>query len=137
MCVCVCGCVRVCVCVCVLTGLRTDKYDRLMRWWSYNPQSGIAQVLDYVAYCDVILPRRPCYTSPHCSYQKNFIRPLGRPLSPSQHICLPHEVILPPGSLPSLSQYSNSPSYHLTSLWLLPHYALSKSTSPIILPQDS
>ena len=68
-----------CVYVCVLTGLRTDKYDRLMRWWSYNPQSGIAQVLDYVAYCDVILPRRPCYTSPHCSYQKISSAHLGVP----------------------------------------------------------
>ena len=45
------------VCVFVLTGLRTGQYDQIMRWWSSNPQSGIATVLDSVDYCYVILPR--------------------------------------------------------------------------------
>ena len=41
--------------VCVLTSLWTGKYDQIMRWWSSKPQSGIATVLDSVAYCYVLL----------------------------------------------------------------------------------
>ena len=26
----------VCVCVCVFSGLQTERYDRIMRWWSSN-----------------------------------------------------------------------------------------------------
>ena len=55
-------------CVCVLTGLWTEQYDQIMRWWSSKPQSGIAQVLEYATYYDVILPLHPCFTSPHHSY---------------------------------------------------------------------
>ena len=56
--------VSVCMCVCVLTGLQTEQYDQIMRWWGSKPQSGIAQVLDSAAYCYVILPHRPCYSIP-------------------------------------------------------------------------
>ena len=47
------------VCACVLTCLRNGQYELIMRWWSSKPQSGIATVLDYSAYCYVILPRLP------------------------------------------------------------------------------
>ena len=53
--------------ICVLTGLRTDQYDRIMRWWISKTQSGIDIVLESAAYCFLILPRRPCYSSPHRS----------------------------------------------------------------------
>ena len=68
-----------CACLCVLTGIRTNQYDQLMRWWSSNTQSGIAQVLDSDAYCDVILPLRPFYISPHCSYHTSSSAHLGVP----------------------------------------------------------
>ena len=54
--------------VCVLTGLPTEQYDQIMRWWSSKPQSGIATVLDSDAYCYVILPYRSCYSIPRHSY---------------------------------------------------------------------
>ena len=56
------------MCVCVLTGLRTEQYYQIMRWWSSNPQSRISTVLDSAAYCYVILPCHPCYSSPRRSY---------------------------------------------------------------------
>ena len=54
--------------VCVLTGIQTEQYDQIMRWWDSKPQSGISQVLDSAAYCYVILPHRPCYHIPHRIY---------------------------------------------------------------------
>ena len=66
------------VCVSVLTGLWTKKYDRIMRWWDSKPQSGIDQVLDYAAYCCVLYPTPPCYSSPHCIYHT----------SSSAHLCV-------------------------------------------------
>ena len=72
----------VCV-VCVLTGLRTEQYDQIMRWWDSKPQSGISQVLDSAAYWYVILPRRSCYYSPCRSYHTSSSAYLGVPgLSP-------------------------------------------------------
>ena len=65
--------------VCVLTGLQTEKYDRIMRWWSSKPQSRIATVLDSDTYCYVILPFRPSYYSTHRSYQT----------SSSDQLCVP------------------------------------------------
>ena len=52
----------------MLTGLQTEQYDRIMRWWISNPQSSIATILDSAAYCCVILPRRPFYSIPHRIY---------------------------------------------------------------------
>ena len=54
--------------MCVLTGLWNEQYDKIMRWWSSKPQSGIATVLDSAAYCYVIIPLHPCYYSPCCRY---------------------------------------------------------------------
>ena len=63
-------------CVCVLTGLCTGKYDWIMIWWSFKPQSGIATVLDYSAYCYVLLPRPPYYSSPcHSYHTKSLYHP--------------------------------------------------------------
>ena len=42
--------------MCVLNRLRTGQYDQIMRWWSSKPHSGIATVLDSVAYGYVLLP---------------------------------------------------------------------------------
>ena len=71
-------------CVCVLTGLWNKKYDRIMRWWGSKPQSGIDEVLDSAAYCYVLLPRLPCYSSTSCSYQTSSSTHLGFPcLQPS------------------------------------------------------
>ena len=53
--------------VCVLPGLWTEQYDRIMRWLVPS-LSRIATVLDSAAYCYVILPHRPCYSSPRRSY---------------------------------------------------------------------
>ena len=55
-------------CVCVLTGLRTEQYDRIIIWWSSKLQSGIDQFLDSSAYCYEILPHCSCYSSPRQSY---------------------------------------------------------------------
>ena len=54
--------------LCVLTGLWTDQYDQIMRWYSSKPQSGIATVLYYADYFYIILPHHPCYSSPRRSY---------------------------------------------------------------------
>ena len=60
------GCVQ--AVVCVLTGLHTEQYEQIMRWWGSNPQSGIAKVLDSAAYCYVIIPCCPCYYSTRQRY---------------------------------------------------------------------
>ena len=55
-----------------------------MRWWGSKPQSEIAQVLDSAAYFYVVLPRRPCYSSPRGSYHMSSSAHLGAPcLRPS------------------------------------------------------
>ena len=55
-----------------------------MRWWGSKHQSGIDQVLDYAAYCYVILPRHPCYSSTCRSYHTGSSTHLGVPhLRPS------------------------------------------------------
>ena len=54
--------------VCGLTGIRNGQYDRIMRSWSSKPQSVFAPVLDSAAYCYVLLPRLPCYSSHRHSY---------------------------------------------------------------------
>ena len=60
----------------MLTGIRTGKYYRIMRWWSSKPQSGIPTVLDSVAYCCVRLPRLPRYSIPCLSYHtRSFDHP--------------------------------------------------------------
>ena len=61
----------------MLTGLRTGQYDQIMRWWSSNPQSGIATVLDSVDYCYVLLPHLPYYSSPRLSYHMRSFDHLG------------------------------------------------------------
>ena len=72
------------VCVYVLTGLRTEQYDQIMKWWSSNPQSGIAQFLDTVAYCYVLLTHCPCYYITRSSYHTSSSSHLGVPrLRPS------------------------------------------------------
>ena len=63
--------------LCVLTGLWTGKYDRIMRWWSSKPHSGIAAVLDSSTYCYVFIPFRPCCSSTHCSYHTRSSSHLG------------------------------------------------------------
>ena len=63
----------------VLTGIWTNQYDQIMRWCSSKFQSGISQVLDYVAYCYVILPRRPYYSILGRSYHTSLSAHLGVP----------------------------------------------------------
>ena len=70
--------------VCVLTGLRTDQYDQIMRWWGSNPQSEIAQFLDTASDCCVLPPCRPCYSTPFRVYHTSSFAHLGVPcLRPS------------------------------------------------------
>ena len=61
----------------VLTGLWTGQYDRIVRWWSSKPQSGIATVLDSSAYYYVLLPRLTCNFIPHHSYHTRSFTHLG------------------------------------------------------------
>ena len=63
--------------MCVLNRLRTGQYDQIMRWWSSKPHSGIATVLDSVAYGYVLLPWLPCYSIPHLSYPTRSFSHLG------------------------------------------------------------
>ena len=65
--------------VCVLTGIWNEKYDQNMRWWDSKPQSGISQVLDYAAYCYVILTRHPWYSNPCSSYHTSSSKHMGIP----------------------------------------------------------
>ena len=67
------------MCVCVLTGLCTEHYDQIMRWWGSEPQSGISQVLDSVDYCYVLPPHRPCYFIPCRSFNTSSSAHLGAP----------------------------------------------------------
>ena len=65
--------------VCVLTGLWTEQYDQIMRWWGSESQLGIAQVLDSAAHCYVILPRLPYYSNPRRSYHTSSSAHLDAP----------------------------------------------------------
>ena len=80
------------MCVCVLTGIWNDQYKKIMRWWSSKPQSGISQVLDSAAYCDVIIPHHPCYSSPRRIYHTSSSTHLGflciRPIIFAYHMRL-------------------------------------------------
>ena len=96
----------------VLTGLRTGKYDQVMRLWSPKPQSGIDSVLDYIAYCYVLLPRLPCYSIPRLNYHTRSFSHLGVS-------CL----------LPSISSYHTRPFSHLGISRLRPSIPTLLSTS--------
>ena len=39
--------------MCVLTGIREEQCDQIMRWWISKPQSVTVRTLDSVAYCYV------------------------------------------------------------------------------------
>ena len=70
--------------MCVLTGIRTGQYDRIMRWWSSKPQSGIDTVLESAAYCYVIIPRLPWCSIPRSSYHtRSFSHPGVTRIRPS------------------------------------------------------
>ena len=64
-------------CVCVLTGLRDGQYGRIMRWWSYKPQSGISTALESVDYCYVLLSCIPWYSSTQIIYYTRSFSHLG------------------------------------------------------------
>ena len=92
--------------VCVLTGLWTRKYDQIMRWWSSKPHSGIATVLEPVAYCYIRLPHLPCYSIPCLIYRmRSFIQPGVSCLCPiisAYRTC-------PPSIIPSMYHHSFFP----------------------------
>ena len=89
--------------VCVLTGLRTEQHDQIMRWWSSKPQSGISQSLDSAVYCYVFISRCSCYSSPRRSYHT----------SSYAHLCVPclHPIISPyhTSSFPHMGIYRLGP----------------------------
>ena len=60
------------MCVCVWTGFGNGKYDQIMRWWSSKPESAIATVFEYVAYCYVHLHLLTWYYSPRLSYHMRW-----------------------------------------------------------------
>ena len=64
------------IAVCVLNGLLTRKNDQIMRWCISKTHSGIATVLDSVAFCYVLLPRPPWYSILHLRYHtSSFAHP--------------------------------------------------------------
>ena len=124
-------------CVCVLTGLWNKKYDRIMRWWGSKPQSGIDEVLESAAYCYVLLPRLPCYSSTSCSYQTSSSTHLGFPcLQPSiyayQTKSFTHLGISRIRTIILTSQPSLAPSRRLLLCGII-----SKYPPPLCLLQDS
>ena len=99
--------------MCVLSGINTEQYDQIMRWWGSKPQSGISQVLDSSAYYFVLIPSRPCYFSIICSNHT----------SSSVHLCLPRLST-------SITAYHTRSFIHLSISCLCPSILTSRSTLP-------
>ena len=97
----------------VLTGLWDGQYDQIIRWCISKPRSGIDIDLDSVAYCSVLLPLLPCYSSPHLSYHMS---PFSNP--GVTRIC------------PRISAYSTRSSAHPGVSHLHPSILNFRSSSP-------